>query len=32
MRIQVLKKGTRKPQINATCPWIVDIPPETDKK
>jgi hypothetical protein len=31
MKIQVVKKGTPKPQAMAICPWVVEVPPE-DKK
>jgi hypothetical protein len=32
MKITVIKKSTSKPKPMAACPWIVEIPPETNKQ
>jgi hypothetical protein len=31
MKIQIVKKGTKVSTMHV-CPWVVDVPPETDKK
>lgn len=32
MKIQILKKGNSKVKTMASCPFLVDVPPETNKK
>ena len=32
MTITVIKKSTSKPKPMASCPWIVEIPPEPHKQ
>ena len=32
MKIQILKKGNSKVKPMATCPYLVEIPPEASKK
>jgi len=32
MKIEVLKKGDGKRIVMKTCPWLVEIPPETAAK
>jgi hypothetical protein len=31
MKIQIVKKGTVR-VTSSICPWVVDVPPETEKK
>jgi hypothetical protein len=32
MKIQVLKKGSSKVKFQESCPWLVEVPPETTRK
>jgi hypothetical protein len=32
MKIQVLKKGSKRVQVSDPCPFLLEIPPETPKK
>ena len=32
MKIRVIKKGNATVKTNNICPWVVDVPPETNKK
>jgi hypothetical protein len=32
MKIQVIKKGTSKVKTMSVCPFVVDVPPESEKK
>ena len=32
MKIQVIKKGNSKVKTMSSCPFVVDVPPEAEKK
>ena len=32
MKIQVIKKGTSKVKTMSVCPFVVDVPPESEQK
>ena len=32
MKIQVIKKGNSKVKTMSICPYVVDVPPESEKK
>jgi hypothetical protein len=32
MKIQIVKKGTRKDNGDAVCPWFIDVPPPDNKR
>ena len=32
MKIQVIKKGNAKVKPMSTCPYVMDVPPEAEKK
>jgi hypothetical protein len=32
MKIQVIKKGNSKTKTMEVCPWLVEVPPEANKK
>lgn len=31
MKVQVIKKGSSKSTMMKTCPWLVEVPPESKK-
>lgn len=31
MKVQIIKKGSSRVPMSV-CPWVIDVPPETDKK
>ena len=32
MKIQVIKKGTKKVKTMSDCPYVVDVPPDAGQK